>query len=97
MAVSSSIAGQGVLTDSIATLRTGAGTENHVFKFYNHSSVSCFVYLYENSTTPTAQANLDANGGHYVYRCKLGTGDTLDAQAEAIDSVDWTDEMDDLA
>lgn len=101
MAVTSEIVAQGTLSDTVDTLRTGTGTEHHVFSFFNTHNATVIVSIYVNGDThPVGSAELEADdgdgGGFATYECVLGSTDTLDAKADVDAVVEWTDEMDRL-
>lgn len=99
MAVSSDIA-QGTLTGSGTqdTVRTAAGTEYHVVTFLNYSGSTCTIDVWlngvanQNRITPPA-LSLATKESLVIY-VKLGSGDTIRAEASASASIAWTDEMD---
>lgn len=100
MTVSSDIPLQGTLTGAATqdTIRTGTGTEYHVFTFTNYSGSTVTLDLWVNGV---ADQNRVAPPGLslltnevLVLRQKLGSGDTMRAEASAATSIAWTDEMD---
>lgn len=93
------IVGQGTLDTTAGTLRTGAGTEKHIFSFRNKGGASRTLTIYLNGNTDAKEQFSIAMAADdtVVYRCGLGNGDTVQAKSSDDNtSIHWTDIMDNL-